>query len=548
MVLAVAVAMAVDSATPQQSAQTVPTFRASALVVPVDVRVLDRSGQPVTDLRADEFDVFEDGVAQDIKHFSARNLEVEAYASGRPLRRQPYSSALMPQSRRVFLIVLGRGRLQEPSRGVDALLHLVRARLMPQDQVAVFAYDRATAFTTDHEQIANILQRFRTDHAGIEQDLRQHFSGLAAVYGNKDLPASVRSKIDAIFKASTREETRELPAAVIGNEQRLAEDFSDPFDQFISGNRQTLQDLGNLYTGIEYLRQIEGEKHLIFVTEAGLNLPRLEDDHSLAAIASDARVTIDPIQTGGVIEPPMTTAAPGTVAPPAANSNATWRQSLALQTLKTIADLTGGQASLNAYADEAIDRINATTRFGYLVGYSPANTSWDGRYRRLRVVVRRPDVTVFYRHGYYARPEVPPANRKQVVITSRMNAALAYRRDIRDVKLKATARVKTGATAGASIDVTVAIDAARVRFEPAQNQQVVSLVVALVCLDSRQRIIGQAVEELTLRYDDAGHVQALKDGINYTGRVTAQTTPANVKVVVYDYTADLLGTVVAGIK
>ena len=61
-----------------------------------------------------------------------------------------------------------------------------------------------------------------------------------------------------------------------------------------------MQDMGNLYTGIEYLRYLEGEKHILFVTEQGFYTPRLEADASLAARANHARVVIDTIQTGGI--------------------------------------------------------------------------------------------------------------------------------------------------------------------------------------------------------------------------------------------------------
>jgi VWFA-related protein len=535
-------------------AQQAPVFRGGAVLVPLDLRVLDRHGQPVTDLRGDEVEVFEDGVAQDIRHFSAQTLAADAAGTGgRPARRQPLSADITPQSRRVFLIVLGRGRLQEPSRGVDALLHFVRERLLPQDQVAVLAYDRATAFTTDHARIAEVLARFRDRHESIEQGLRQRFSGLASVYGNKDLPAPLRAQIDALFLAASGPDTRELPPAPVANDARLAADLRLPFDRFVESNRQTMQDLGNLYTGIEYLRQLDGEKHLIFVTEQGITLPRLEDDMSLAAIASDARVAIEPIQTGGELDAPMPApAATSTGATAVPAPNAAVRQSLAMVTLRTIADLTGGQASMHAYAEGAIDRINTATRFSYLVGYAPSNTTWDGRYRHIHVTVRRPDVTVFYRHGYYGREQVPPTNRRQFVAASRMNAAVGYRRDIRDIRLKATARFVKGpdgvAGGKAAIEVTLTIDAARVHFDDLQNQRVGTLDVALVCLDARQRVVGQLVEEIRLRQDEAEHQRALRDGIAYAGRVTPTAAAQMVKVVVYDYAADLLGTVVVTVK
>ena len=83
--------------------------------------------------------------------------------------------------------------------------------------------------------------------------------------------------------------------AWIGNTERVAtkhylqvtdDHFERSFDEYADANLTTMQDLGNLYTGVEYLRHIEGEKHIIYVSEAGMLLPRVEDDKSLAARAN----------------------------------------------------------------------------------------------------------------------------------------------------------------------------------------------------------------------------------------------------------------------
>ena len=42
--------------------------------------------------------------------------------------------------------------------------------------------------------------------------------------------------------------------------------------------------------------------------------------------------------------------------------------------------------------------------------------------------------------------------------------------------------------------------------------------------------------------------QALKDGITYSGRVVARTFAPTVKVIVYDYAADLLGSAIVTVK
>ena len=127
----------------QQAAQQPPPpkFRTGVVIVPVDVRVLDRNGKPVTDLTQADFTVLEDGAPQEIRHFSARGLApAPVPPEAKPAVRTASSSPTQTQSSRIFLIVLGRGRLQYPSKGVDAVIHFVRNRLLPQDQVAVLAF------------------------------------------------------------------------------------------------------------------------------------------------------------------------------------------------------------------------------------------------------------------------------------------------------------------------------------------------------------------------------------------------------------------------
>ena len=59
-------------------------------------------------------------------------------------------------------------------------MRFVRERLLPQDQVAVLAYNRATDFTTSHESIAQVLERFKQVHESIESRLFHVQSGLQA--------------------------------------------------------------------------------------------------------------------------------------------------------------------------------------------------------------------------------------------------------------------------------------------------------------------------------------------------------------------------------
>ena len=275
-----------------QAAQTAqptrPQFRTSTTLVPVDVRVLDRQGKPVTDLVQSDFVVVEDGRPQAISFFSGHSLvAAEPAPNALPLLRDPRRAELGPQNHRVFLLLLGRGRLQPPAKGVDAMIEFVKERLMPQDHVGILAWNRATDLTTDHAKILAVLERFKKDHEWVESRMRQRFSGLTAVYGGSKIPDTIQARIDAIFKGPDAADVRELPAATVANSERLEGDqrrvannllYTSPldvlgqsevafvdlsFDDYVEAAAQTNQDISNLYTGIEYLRHLAGEKQVV---------------------------------------------------------------------------------------------------------------------------------------------------------------------------------------------------------------------------------------------------------------------------------------------
>jgi len=542
------------------------TYRTRTTLVPIDVRVIDKNGKPVTDLTQNDFTIFEDGVRQDLRTFSAAALTAETpTATGvKPtLTREPESD-LKPQTRRIFLIVLGRGRLQPPAKGVDAVLSLLKDRLLPQDQVAVMAYNRATDFTAEHDRIGEVVERFKKRHEDIESKLQHHFSGLQAVYGSKTIPPNIQKEIDEVFKGPASPGVRELPASQIAGAARIADDTrrttdllqgvssSDPFgaaaaanvemsfDEYVSTSRSTMQDLSNLYTGIDYLRYINGEKHLVFVSENGLYLPRVEDDHSLAAAAADARVVIDTIQTGGMPAPPMPNGR-GLVRP---NFNA----SFAVKTLSSIAQLTGGQSSAYEYASKGVARIDDATRFEYLLGYYPRNANWNGRYRRLLVRVNRPGVSVFFRHGYYALQELTPMDQRTVATVSRISAAGSYDREVHDLRIKATVSVAQGIAGATMALVDMTIDPTRVTLKEENGLRVGALNIAIFCADPKENLIGQLWQRMDLKLGADTYQRYLAGGIPFTARIPVRGTLQYVKVVVYDYAADLVGSVIVKVR
>ena len=560
-VLAATVAVAIAAQTPQPAAP--PQFRGGVMLVPVDVRVVDRLGNPVTDLKESDFSILENGRPQPLKHFSVVDLSLPATA--RPLAGQLTAEALLEApTRRVFLLVLGRGRLQPPARGADAAIAFVKNHVMPQDYVAVIAWGRATSFTTDHPKTLGILERFKSRHEKIEQDLRQYYSGLFAVYAGPEMPAHIQKQVEAVFEepgatmtpgqptltaVGAREElairndlmTNEIREATgstnfitpVGQDadsvrNRIGRDLT--FDEFVGINRQSQQDIGNLYAGIAYMRHLAGEKHLIFLTEHGTYLPSAEDDRSLASQAADARVAMHVMHTGGT-----TTRGDG---------------GGFTQTSSRVAQMTGGHFSSTTMGPRFMDQIDRATRFQYLLGYSPASSTLDGRFRNIQVRVNRRDVRVFHRQGYFARRTPIGLTPALILAQSRIASALMAGGNVPDIELTVAASLPKGAKGATPVTIEITVKPGRLHTEPTTDPTLtrLSVEVAMFATDARDRIVGQSWRTVTTDMTPQALERFRTHGLRFTGTLEASAVAKKVKVVVYDPAADLLGTAFTAVR
>jgi VWFA-related protein len=116
---------------------------------------------------------------------------------------------------------------------------------------------------------------------------------------------------------------------------------------------------------------------------------------------------------GASVDAP-TAEAPGS-APPGFDALADGVNSLAVDT--------GGMMIRNENnIGRALDTIAADTGTYYVLGYQPANSSFDGQYRKIEIRVKRPDLRVRARQGYLAlepskmlipQPIKPPGDGRQ---------------------------------------------------------------------------------------------------------------------------------------
>ncbi len=523
-----------------------PTFRTRVALVPVDVRVIDRDGRPVADLRQEDFTVTEDGVPKPILHFTFTALQPEAAPEGPPELRRPTGAALAPQTGRTFLFVVGRGRQVGPGKDIQAAVDFIRSRLLPQDQVAILAYNRTTAFTTDHEAAARTLESYWQRHELIEARLAQYFSGLALAFADPGIPPKIQQLVDAIFEQPGTLESRHVAPGDISDRASLDEEISRSagpaladagwIEHGLHRNSPTIRDLEALYAGITAMRYLEGEKHLVFLTPEGLALRNLDNASTLGRLASDARVAVDVVHTYGMIGAPPPNARRSFSVP---SASMVFTQRFQIGNSKQISELTGGETAAFKYGADTFARLDETTRAQYLLGYSPGNRPQDGEFRRIRVTVNRPGVRVLYRHGYYDREQWTPPDRRTFLTFSRIAAAAKHYQAIEDIRLTLDgARFDED---GRAVHASARVDPGAIAFTRSGDRHVARLDAVFACLDGRDRRVGDVTRTLDFSLTDESYQRYLREGLSFDVKVPVAADAERLKVIVYDYASDAVG-------
>ena len=161
------------SVSPAPSRGQVARFSASTNLVVLSATAVDRKGRPVTDLRREEFRVYEDGRPQRLDHFSL----------GRESRA------------RLLLLVDASGSMTAQLKTASARMAVMQilSALEPHDEAALAGFDHRyfglVPFTTDRGKILAAFDQIETFgstglHDGLDKaarDLASHGEGRRAV-------------------------------------------------------------------------------------------------------------------------------------------------------------------------------------------------------------------------------------------------------------------------------------------------------------------------------------------------------------------------------
>ncbi len=425
----------------------VPVFAAAIDLVQLDVVVSDAKGEPVRDLRREDFEILEDEVPQPISHFAvgtasrpaARFLPGgTAASSGSPPGSPPAAAAA---GRTIVLVFddlhLGAGHLSAAKRGATRFL---QEQVGPRDMVALVTTSGARglfqALTRDRDVLVRAIGRVSL------QDRGARFR-----FGSPYISEQQAEQLDRFGEFSAGNEAFELAVAQFAREFMCGR---DPAIQMVrervrsileEGQRYSRASLSMVETTVRSLAPLPGRKIVVLLSEgfflgrqtwydSAYDLRRITDaaTRSGAVVYSlDAGGLTVPAPAGDITEREFS-AMPG----PLRSSVERFQDEARREGMKAVADETGGFAVLdNNDIGSGLRRVLDDNEVYYLLAYEPVSPRRAGRFRSVQVrLPSHPDLVARTRKGYFEPVGAAPDRKPRA--PSRKQAAAAARERVHD--------------------------------------------------------------------------------------------------------------------
>src|SRR5688572_15713054 len=386
---------------PGQDAQ--PVFRGGINFVRVDVIATDGKGQHVTDLKQEDFEVLEDNQLQSVEQFRLIKVDGNPKPGDPPPRvirnREDEESEAARDDVRIFAILLDDYHVRR-SNSIsirEPLTRFIQTQLRPNDMVAVmYPLTPVTdlSFTRDHAKIIGAINAFE----GRKYDYRP-MNQLEENYVRYPTETVERIRNDVVMGAlqglsvrlgSMREGRKSLIFVSEGFTAMLppqlrARDAELGVNPIEAGIAARGQDSSTQQTA-EWFGQADVYQRMREVYETA-------NRHNTSIYSLDPR-GLAPFEYS-------ISDAPGAAMP----SFATDRRALQMtqDTLRTLSEETDGRAIVNRNTlAEGLAQIVRDSSAYYLLGYNSAQAVNDGKFHEIKVRVKRPNMSVRARKGYWA--------------------------------------------------------------------------------------------------------------------------------------------------
>ena len=417
----------------QQKQSDDEVVRVKSNLVNIDVIVKDKKGKYVSDLKAEDFTVVENGVAQKIDFFDAplsrdeTKTSTAAAASGVTVTAEPPAAA----RNYVALVIDSQSTdISNLKQVREGMAKYVREQITENDIVTLLTVTNGLQmlqpFTQDKNKLIAALEN--ADVNSTSKSLEK-----------KDIADTIAAQREILTTGAPNGDIQlTSPAAV---KLMLAQRVLSQFLQLRTALslQQSRPVLAALAAICEALKPIPGKKTVVLFSQ-GFVTPAVLDwqVQSTIDIANRANVAFYIIDSAG-----LRAGAPasGSLVPnsPLAGVSGIVNQEQRIRAVggETVFDNvrqegltreydilyrlsgdTGGRfLKGNNDIGLGLERINEEIHARYTIAYRSTNQNFDGTFRKVKIEVRRPDAQVVSRSGYYAIPPeeivlLSPADKK----------------------------------------------------------------------------------------------------------------------------------------
>ncbi len=404
---------------PEQSSNTVyesaTVLRATTRLVVIDVVATDGKGAAVSDLKAEDFTVLEEGKEQKVRAFSFQHpppsgaSQLQHESDNLPPNVFSNVPKFRPDTALSVLLLDGLNtNLPNQAYARDQMIKYLGK--IPEGQpIAVYTLGRSL----------RLIQDFTTDPSVLKDVVKNLKMQVSPLQDNPAGGTPVELAPAGAFDSGM------IPAEM----QQAMQEFENERTSFQTDLRvrYTLDALNSL---ARTLSGYAGRKNLIWISEAfpisidpdltlstgSFNATRNygPDIAEASENLTNSQIAIYPVDARGLVGfSAFSAASTGrdkfgrSLSRPGRMQQTMSAESAELQnahgTMQEMADRTGGKAFYNRNdLDVAIRKSIEDGSTYYTLGYYPDNKDWNGKFRKVKVKIARQDVKLRYRLGYYA--------------------------------------------------------------------------------------------------------------------------------------------------
>ena len=495
---------------PQQTIDQDDVVRINTNLVQVDA-VVTKGGKPVTNLTADDFEIFEDGRRQTITSF--------AYISNVPASTQqpvksdkkttatavPYTPIRPDDPHRTIAFVVDDLGLSAESISLvrNQLWKFVAEQLQPNDLVAIMRTSGELGalqqFTNDKRLLNRAVDRLRWNvcsRVGVHilpplqrsiGDGRPHLCGVDSY----DVTLkSVRFILDSLGYLPGRK------SMVLLSDSLVRESQDEFFDR--SGLREAR---GALRGGDDVL-------------DDPVRINYLDSLQTIAEKAIRSSVVIYSVDTQGLVYPGLTAADTFSGTPAQLRDAVSYRSQILLQRREggeLIAKQTGGFLVRNSNSYQ-FDRILEDQSGYYLLGYRPSDETFNRHFHHIKAKVKRSGMILRTRFGFVGVTE-EEAKRGKPTARDMTNLALISPFSAQDIEVDLTTFFADDSGTGPVIRSFVYLDPKALTFTGVNGRHQASFELHGMIFGDNGAVVDKLARGATLNLTDAEYEYAVRNGL-----------------------------------